>query len=672
MSAARRAAVYLALTSEPALAPSAGDASALDEYCALHDRVERAGVSEAALAAAGADADGAIAAIARAMLDASRRLPSGADSAAAAFDPTSTAPTDGARGARLGGPSLTDAFAAAAGLGIRVLQVPRELLRALGADADPHIAMLRAAFSNEDGALIAAMASEFDVAQLRVAQRLAAGRPLRKGLATAGAAFGGADARERALAWSARLRAVRQAGRKKRGALRAALEAMGCADTRVLDAGAAADRIWESVEKAPPATTRARIFCDAFERHSLDDFALVPIGSGADGPTVRFAEMPVSGGVGAAFLRAVDLDFADAPVVRIDQPLHRAAAQWLVRSAPGSARRPSSVDHEGLPSSVDHEGRPLQGPTFVWPQAEPAVPVSAPAMTFSASRLNLYAKCARRWFYEYLCAAVDERSTSNAVYGKVFHAALESLHRDVRVPAQWTPAEVSAKLLALLDAAFGQSHGEFASQLEYEVLRLRARRVAAHYVRWLYEEAKDAAFEIVEIESRQQLSHGGHRFVGYIDRIDRPAAGGPITIFDYKTGRIEDDPQEYLRQVREGEEAQLALYYAMRRAQGDRIARIALVSIRDSRDKTWVLALDIADDDGAHVTPRADRAGVIRASCTTSDLERSLAILTRRCDQLTHEGVAHFAVGDDPPCSYCAYAQACRERPASGERIFAR
>jgi len=145
-----------------------------------------------------------------------------------------------------------------------------------------------------------------------------------------------------------------------------------------------------------------------------------------------------------------------------------------------------------------------------------------------------------------------------------------------------------------------------------------------------------------------------------------------VTILDYKTGRIHDDPEEYLKLVRAGEEAQLALYYAMRRARGDDVARVALVSIRDARDKTWVLALDIAGDGGRAVVERSDRAGVVRATCSTSDLERSLDALTRRCDEITREGFDHFAVGDDPPCSYCSYFAACRERPADAERIFAR
>jgi hypothetical protein len=223
-----------------------------------------------------------------------------------------------------------------------------------------------------------------------------------------------------------------------------------------------------------------------------------------------------------------------------------------------------------------------------------------------------------------------------------------------------------------LDASFGKFHDEFDSQLEYEVSRLRARRVAEHYVKWLFAEAADAPFEISEIESRQVLSAGGHEFVGFIDRIDRPLGGGPATIFDYKTGRIEKNPAEYLRQVRAGEEAQLPLYYAMRHARGDDVARVALISLRDSRDSAWVLALDVTDAAGDAVTRRDARDGVVRAACTPDDLRESLELLVARCDLLTRDGLEHFGAGADPPCSFCSYERACRERPADGERIFAR
>jgi RecB family exonuclease len=325
--------------------------------------------------------------------------------------------------------------------------------------------------------------------------------------------------------------------------------------------------------------------------------------------------------------------------------------------------------------NVPADDEPRLGAPWAWPGAEPLRPVIAPAMTFSASRLNAFVKCPRRWYYEYLCDAVVEESTVHATYGKVFHEALEALHRDVRVPSNFSEEAILDRLRHELDAAFGKAHADFASVLEYEVCRLKARGVATQYVQWLCREAAARPLEVRDVEIAQRWAHGGYVFVGYIDRIDRPAGGGPITIYDYKTGYIPDDPAEYLDRVRAGEESQLALYWAMRRAEGDVISRIALISVRHPRDAAWMLALDILDDDAAANEAAADaphEAGIVRAACNPADLDHAIGVLVERCNLLCERGVERFAAGDDPPCSFCGYNRACRERPEEEERIFAR
>lgn len=649
MSAARRAAAYRGLTAEPALAASASDASALDEFCALSESVETAGISDASLAAACADGEHSIASVARVLLAIRATL----RGTSATREPSISVPaTEAASDASASG--LAEAIDVLARAGCARIEAPRDVVRALGADDPPALRILRAASSSDDRSLVAALAGDFDVAELKAAERLAGQRSLRGGLRTAGAAFRGIGSRERAVEWSDRLEDVRRCGRKRRGALAAAVEATGAGDAVIAKQAAAADAVWDALDDPASFGVRVTLLCDALSSTRIsDDIRLAPIGT-SEGRAVRIVFDDAPGG-------AVDLEAFSSVVgceaamlrsrcVRVRRPSSAAVARYL--------RQRSEAE-----SAIVRLDRP---------SPEAGSEVVAPRMTFSASRLNMFVKCPRRFFFEYLCDAVEERSTSNAVYGKVFHAALEALHREVRVPSAWQRGEVLDKLCAQLDAAFGLAHREFESELEYAVLRLRARQVARHYVQWLFEEAADAPLEISEVEERHDVLLGEHRFVGYIDRVDRPQRGGPVTILDYKTGRIPDDPEEYLRQVRAGDEAQLAIYYAMRRARGDEVARVALVSIRDARDRTWVLALDVADEAGRPVAPRRDRAGVLRATCSLADLEASLAVLARRCDEITTAGFEHFSVGDDPPCSYCAYAASCRERPADEERIFAR
>lgn len=314
----------------------------------------------------------------------------------------------------------------------------------------------------------------------------------------------------------------------------------------------------------------------------------------------------------------------------------------------------------------------ISGAPLVWAQDhEPPPAVVAPPMVFSATRLNAFAQCPRRWFFTYLCDALEETGSAAAAYGKVFHEALEALHRAVRRPHEHAASEMLERLRRELDSSFERHAADFASPLEREVARQKAGRVAAHYVRWLSAEAADQPLEIVHVELAQRWAKAGHQFVGYIDRIDRPLGGGPVTIFDYKTGRLEPDPHAYLERIREGDEAQLALYFAMLTAQDEEVARLGLVSVGRPAE-AWVLALDVVDAEGAAVARRRPREGVVSASCSRADFEEALGKLVERCDLLTRRGVQHFAAGGDPPCSYCTYARACRERPPHPERIFAR
>jgi RecB family exonuclease len=367
---------------------------------------------------------------------------------------------------------------------------------------------------------------------------------------------------------------------------------------------------------------------------------------------IRFEETASIPAGSAAIAEALDaapdsLSAAAELVITVTQPAHAALAQWFAAMQP----------REDI---------------WTWPMPEAPRPLIAPPMAFSASRLNGFVKCPRRWFFEYLCDAVEDEGSAAATYGKVFHEALEGLHRIIRAPADWSGNAILERLHAELDAAFDRNRTEFASPLEFEVSRLKARAVAAHYARWLRAEADDHPMQVEAVEALQRWTMGGHEFVGFIDRIDRPAGGGPVTIYDYKTGRIDEDPQEYVAKIRRGEEAQLALYYTVRRMRGDDVGRLALISLRDPRDPVWVLALDMVDAEGNAVVERASRPGVVRGTSTPADMEAAVRALLARADALTQVGVAHFEPGPDPPCSYCDYARACRERPADGERVFAR
>src|SRR5579863_373915 len=515
VSAARRAAVHSALTAEARLARHARSPEALDAFCMLFSAVERVAVTDAALAACAADDDEILSATCRALLTARVALRAVFD-AARTVSAAAHAPVDTHHA-----PSMVSALERFADAGVETIEVPRPLIRA-GFDGERRsVRILRAAFFDDDDFVIAAMAGDIDPALLRAARRIAGGKPLRVSLRLALAAFGSGEERERALAWHMKLDAVRRMARKKHSMLAAAVTASGEVDPEFLADAVDADAFWDSTGAAPDAATRVMLLCDAAVSTRVAGVTLVPHGC-------------------AATIDPVVVEFGEAAPQPVDARMLSRALGIDVEGLLGQRVRVGRRWSESIDTGIE-SGEPLPPA-----EAEVPFPVRAGDMTFSASRLSTYAKCPRRWFYEYLCDAVDERTSYQATYGKVFHAALEALHSDVREPLAITPDDAQRRLHREIDTAFDRSRGQFASRLECEVSRAKAHRVAGHYLKWLYAEAETAPFEIIELESRSSVSIGGHRFVGYIDRVDRPVGGGPVTIFDYKTGRIETDAATFL------------------------------------------------------------------------------------------------------------------------------
>ncbi len=508
----------------------------------------------------------------------------------------------------------------------RVLLGARALLgederdsRNAAAPDDEIIAICRlvgAAASQDDETVIRFLTSRFvglDVAHVRGAANARPSEPLRTALGQALDSFPGNSQREAAARAAIALRRVSDAIADDAATIETTVRAGSPAGESARDlylAARRADAVWNKASQKIPLRERVRVFVDALLR-----------------PTASGASWPIDAP-----------NFIDAAVSRVNQP----SDDDRVR-----AREPQEV--------------------WEWPVPEPERQVVAQPMTFSASRLNAFVKCGRRWFYEYLCAAVEDEGSIQATYGRVLHEALESLHR--RVPdlsAVQEPA-ILALLLTEIDAAFDRSRNAFATAWEHEVSRRQARQIAPRYVEWLLAQSKTAPTRIVALESVHRLRAGGHDFIGYIDRIDEPIGGGPVTIYDYKTGKMAEDAGAYLAAVRDGDEAQLPLYYYMCRSRGSDVGRVALVSVRDPQAGIRVLALDIVDDQAEPMSARRSTA-----ACSKADLDAALTALLARCDLLTQTGIGHFAPGQDPPCGYCAYAPACREKPRTKESIFAR
>ena len=299
----------------------------------------------------------------------------------------------------------------------------------------------------------------------------------------------------------------------------------------------------------------------------------------------------------------------------------------------------------------------------------PELPVRARRLQFSASQLSTYEECPRKWFFRYVCAAVDEQTSGAATYGTAFHAALEDFHAEVIRPHEVPEDVMRNRLAGALNAAFERFGGLFPSRLEAELSRRRALRTARHYVTWLVERARKSPFEVVACEHEVHLDVEGFAFIGFIDRIDRDLVSGNVTLIDYKTGNIAEDAATYRAKIAEGKDFQLPFYYWAQSAAGERVASIALVPLKDDRAPIVPLELDVVFGDAPAARARVkDRTGVVSVNV----LERARSRMIELCRRIALAPSERFLAATDPQaCTYCSYRVSCRERPPAAESKWA-
>lgn len=320
--------------------------------------------------------------------------------------------------------------------------------------------------------------------------------------------------------------------------------------------------------------------------------------------------------------------------------------------------------------------RPADFPAFPAPAVprEPQVPVTSRRAVFSASSLNAFAECERKWFYRYVCAAVEDRGSSASFYGIAFHAALEEFHGTHTRFDHVDAVALSSFLDYCMVSAFDRHRTRFDAPVEFELQKRRARRTAKRYLSWLIERARKTPFEVVGCETSTDVKLGEYSFIGYIDRLDRDDATGAVTVVDYKTGAIAKSAGEYLADVLAFTEFQLPFYYWARTAAGDTVTRLSLIPLKDALLDVEPIELTVVAQRPAQ-NGRALRpgSGQTTASIGIPDLERARERMIEIAKTLATPTIAHYAVTGDPDaCRYCSYKNSCRERPAVAEERFGR
>jgi len=301
-------------------------------------------------------------------------------------------------------------------------------------------------------------------------------------------------------------------------------------------------------------------------------------------------------------------------------------------------------------------------------EPEPELPVPRKRMRFSASALTMYNECERRWFYRYVCAAVEEKGSAAALYGTTFHWALEQFH--IAYPrADAAPAdELARKLDERVVEAFERFRSGFATNVEYELHRRRARRTAPRYLDWFIRRSQEEPFSVIGTEAEALLQLEGYDFIGYIDRLDRADATGHVTVIDYKTGSIAASAAEHRTKIADFLDFQLPFYYWVRTAQGDRVTRLALVPLKDATMDVQPIELEIIP----LAAPRSKKdipIGVVGID----ELERARSKMIDLARTLADDPIKHFKAANDPEaCVWCSYQNACRDRPPRAAARFAK
>jgi RecB family exonuclease len=303
-------------------------------------------------------------------------------------------------------------------------------------------------------------------------------------------------------------------------------------------------------------------------------------------------------------------------------------------------------------------------------ERQPQRPVRRRTQHFSASSLEMYVDCARKWYYRYTCATVDDPGSPASFYGTAFHWALEQFHGEVvQVDPAADRAGLATKLTAWVNAAFELYRSGFGSNLEYELHRRRACRTAQRYVDWLLARARIEPFDIAGTEVEVALELEGLKFVGFIDRLDRERRSGTLTVLDYKTGKIAEYASSYRQEIAAFVEFQLPFYYWSQTAAGERVSKLALIPLRDGYGEIQPVELEVVP----LKAPLKKRDRSARGVIGIDELERARAKMIEIARSIASGKIERFPTAASvESCEYCVYRRACRERPAAEAPRFSR
>ncbi|MEK6975630.1 MAG: ATP-dependent DNA helicase [Candidatus Thermoplasmatota archaeon] len=222
-----------------------------------------------------------------------------------------------------------------------------------------------------------------------------------------------------------------------------------------------------------------------------------------------------------------------------------------------------------VPDTVYAEAEALTAPLGAKVEVAAAKTDALPKLVLSASALNMYDDCPRKFQFQNVLR-IPQRISPTAVAGSNVHRALEVFHRDLGT--NWRTA-TEDQLLEVYEKVAATAR--YSTAKEAEQFRERDHRILREYLRT----ERTNAGEPTHFEARidVDMPELGVSFIGYIDRVDEHK-DGTVEIVDYKTGS-RTTPNKIV-----AEDFQIALYVKAFEGKGRKVKAGTLYWMRDAGD----------------------------------------------------------------------------------------
>lgn len=254
-------------------------------------------------------------------------------------------------------------------------------------------------------------------------------------------------------------------------------------------------------------------------------------------------------------------------------------------------------------------------------------------LVLSASALNTYADCPRKFQFQYVLR-IPQKVKGSAVAGSNVHRALEVFHK--RHKDDWRDQPVE-RLLEIYEEVFAEAR--FEDEAEAKQWRERDHRILRSYL----DDEKQIEGEPrhFEVPFRLNFEDLDAEFYGYIDRVDEHPDGS-VEIIDYKTGSRKTANKIV------GEDFQVPLYVAAFEDKG-----------RDVKAGTLYWMRDAGDGTGPVERMRMERKPEGKPKGEFTD-EAMQAFRERVHEAVEGIRAGHFTEQpDDFGCSFCDYRLLC-------------